>query len=148
VLALSIVPRGFVPIRLQGEAFESAKAERDPSSGARMHLLRAGLALCPRLWQRSAGGLGICAGQQLTWLSVQGYGFDHDLKEQRLGYAFTLGGEGGLRLFPPVSIRGYLGGEVPLVRDRFSSAGRNSAELFRPGFLAVVGEIGLEAALW
>jgi len=148
VLSLTLVPRNFVPIRLQGEAFWAANAERDPRSGARFHLLRAGLALCPPLWERPAGGLGLCAGQQLAWLDVEGYGFDHDLKEQRLGYSLTLGGEGRLRLFPPVSVRGYLGGEVPLVRDRFSSGGRNASELFRPSVLAVVGEIGLEAALW
>jgi hypothetical protein len=148
VLALTLVPRNFVPIRLQGEAFSSANAERDASSGARFHLLRVGLALCPPLWEGSQGAVGLCVGQQLGWLNVEGYGFDHDLKEQRLGYSLTLGGEGRLRLFPPVSVRGYLGGEAALIRDRFGSGGRNASELFQPHVLAVVGEIGLEAALW
>ena len=147
-VSLGIIPRGFVPILLQGDAFWSASSARDAGSGARFHLLRAGLSLCPTLWQRSAAGLGLCAGQQLGWLRVEGYGFNHDQTEQRLGYSLTLGGEGRLRLFPPVSVRGYLGGEVPLIRDRFSSAGRNASELFQPSPISLVGEIGLEAALW
>jgi hypothetical protein len=149
VLALTLVPRYFAPIRLQGEAFGPAKAERDASSGARFNLLRAGLALCPGLWTGSSGALGLCAGQQLGWLTVEGYGFDHNAKQQRrLDYSLTLGGEGRLRLFPPVSLRGYLGGEVPLTHDRFTSGGRNAVELFRPIPVTLVGEIGLEAALW
>jgi len=148
VLALTLVPRSFVPIRLQGEAFWPAKVERDARSGARFHLLRVGLSLCPPLWDGARVSLGLCAGQQLGWLQADGYGFDRDSKEQRLGYSLTLGGEGRLRLFPPVSVRGYLGGEVPLIRDRFGTAGRNASQLFQPNILAITGEIGLEAALW
>jgi hypothetical protein len=84
----------------------------------------------------------------LGFIEVNGYGFDHDRKERRLTYALTLGGEGRLRLFAPVSLRAYLGGEVPVVRDRFSSGGRDASTLFNPSPLAVSGEIGLEAALW
>jgi hypothetical protein len=146
--ALGVLPHAFVPVLLQGEAFWPASAARDSTSGARFHLLRVGLALCPALWQAPGRGLSLCAGQQLGWLSVEGYGFDHDSKQGRLGYSLTAGGEGRLRLFPPVSVRGYVGGEVPLVRDRFSSAGRDASELFRPSPIALVGEIGLEAALW
>ncbi len=146
--SLGIVPRDFAPILLQGEAFWPTRAERDPSSGARFQLLRAGLAVCPPLWSQPHAGLGLCIGQQLGWLTVEGYGFDHDSKEQRLSCSLTLGGEGRLRLFPPISIRSYLGAEVPLVRDRFTSAGRNPAQLFQPSPIAVAGEIGLEAQLW
>jgi hypothetical protein len=148
VLSLTLTPRYFVPVRLQGEAFWPAKAERDARSGARFTLLRAGLALCPVLWARSASAWGLCGGQQLGWLTVQGYGFNHNAKQQRLDYSLTLGGEGRLRLFPPVSLRGYLGGEVPLTHDRFTSGGRNAVEIFRPSPVTLVGEIGLEAALW
>jgi hypothetical protein len=148
VLALTLVPRYFAPIRLQGEAFAPAKAERDARSGARFTLLRAGLALCPELWTGSGSALGLCAGQQLGWLTVGGYGFDRNAKQQRLDYSLTLGGEGRLRLFPPVSFRGYLGGEVPLTHDRFTSGGRNAVEIFQPIPVTLVGEIGLEAALW
>jgi hypothetical protein len=148
VFALGLVPRSFAPVVLQGEAFWPATAARDASSGARFHLLRAGLAVCPELWARSGAGLNLCVGQQLAWLSVEGYGFNHDSKERRLGYSLTVGGECRLRLFTPVSLRGYLGGEVPLVRDRFSSGGNDATALFRPSFAALAGEIGLEAALW
>jgi hypothetical protein len=147
-VALGILPRAFVPVLLQGEAFWPANAERDSTSGARFHLLRVGLALCPVLWQKPGRGVSLCLGQQLGWLTVDGYGFDHDSKQQRLGYSLIAGGEGRLRLFPPVSIRGYVGGEVPLVRDRFSSAGRDASELFRASPIALVAEIGLETALW
>lgn len=146
--ALGLVPRDFVPLLLQGDVLLPANAERDARSGARFQLARIGLALCPVLWQGPGRALGLCVGQQLGWLTVQGYGFNHDSKQQRLGYSLTAGGEGRLRLFPPVSIRGYVGGEVPLVRDRFSSAGRDASELFRASPIALVGQIGLEAALW
>ncbi len=146
--SLGIVPRDFAPILLQGEAFWPTRAARNATSGARFHLLRAALALCPPLWSRPNAMLGLCFGQQLGWLTVEGYGFDHDSKEQRLSYALTAGGEARLRLFPPVSLRGYAGAEVPLVRDRFTSGGRNAAELFQPSPVAMAGEIGLEALLW
>ncbi len=146
--ALGIIPHAFVPFGLQGEAFWPTSSVRDARSGARFHLMRLGLTLCPVLWQQPGRGLSLCAGQQLGWLTVEGYGFDHDSKQQRLGYSLTGGGEGRLRLFPPVSVRGYVGAEVPLVRDRFSSAGRNASELFQPSPIALVAEIGLEAALW
>jgi hypothetical protein len=147
-LYLKLVPRQGYPITLQGEGFWPANAERDAKSGARFHLFRAGLALCPPLAESGAFGASVCVGQKLGWISAEGYGFDHDRDERRLTYALTLGGEGRLRLFAPVSLRGYLGGEVPVVRDRFASGGRDASKLFAPSSVALSGEIGLEAALW
>jgi hypothetical protein len=147
-LHLTIVPRGFWPVVLTGDGFWPNDAERDDSSGARFRLFRAGLSVCPALLDQPARSVAICVGQRISWLTVEGYGFDHDRSERRLGYAFTLGGEARQRLFDPISVRGYLGGEVPLVRDRFASGGRNAVELFQPSIVAIIGEIGLEAALW
>jgi hypothetical protein len=147
-LYLKLVPRDFVPIAVQGEGFLPARAERDASSGARFHLFRAGLALCPSLHESAQVAAALCFGQKVGWLTVEGYGFDQDRTERRLNFALTAGGEGRLRLFAPVSLRGYLGVEVPLARDRFTSGGRNPSELFEPSPLAILGEIGLEAALW
>lgn len=147
-LHLAIVPRGFWPVVLSGDGFWPKNAERDDSSGARFRLFRAGLAVCPALLDQPTRSVAVCVGQRISWLSVEGYGFDHDESERRLGYALSLGGEGRQRLFGPVSVRGYLGGEVPLVRDRFASGGRNAVELFQPSFVGAIGEIGLEAALW
>jgi hypothetical protein len=147
-LHLVIAPQRFWPIKLQGVGFLPTTAERDDASGARFRLLRAGLALCPTLWERPGHELGLCVGRELGWLTVEGYGFDHDAQEQRLNYALSLGGEGRLRLLGPVSVRAFLGAEVPLVRDRFTSGGRNAVELFEQAPLAVSGEIGLEATLW
>ena len=149
VAALRLLPGSFPSILLQGEAFWPATAERDDDSGARFRLLRVGLAVCPELVAGPGASFGLCVGQQVAWLSVEGYGFDHVAERQhRLGYALTAGGEAGLRLFPPVSLRGYLGVEVPLARDRFTSGGRNAQELFRATPLGVVAEIGLQASLW
>lgn len=147
-LYLKLVPRHFVPITLQGEGFWPADAERDAGSGATFHLRRAGLALCPALSERPTLALAACFGQKLGFIEVQGFGFDHDRHERRLTYALTAGGEARLRLFAPVSLRAYLGGEVPVVRDRFTSGGRNASNLFEPFPVAVAGEIGLEAAVW
>lgn len=147
-LYLKLVPRNFVPITLQGEGFWPATAERDASSGARFRLFRAGLAVCPALHERPDVALSLCVGQKVGWLTVEGYGFDHDHQERRINYALVAGGEGRLRLVAPVSVRGYLGAEVPLARDRFTSSGRNATELFEPTPLAILGEIGVEAALW
>ena len=147
-LHVTIALRKFWPIQLQGEGFWPTTAERDASSGARFHLFRAGLAVCPALLQRAERAVGICVGQRLSWLTVEGYGFDHDVEERRLGYALSVGGEARQQLFAPISVRGYLGAEVPLVRDRFASGGRNAADLFEPSPVDLVGEIGLEAALW
>ena len=147
-LYLKLVPRHAYPITLQGEGFWPANAERNSASGGRFHLFRAGLALCPPIAEAPNFGVSACFGQKLGWLSVEGYGFDHDHHERRLTYALTLGGEGRLRLFTPISLRGYLGAEVPVVRDRFTSAGRDASTLFSPSVVAVSGEIGLEAALW
>jgi hypothetical protein len=147
-LYLKLVPPHFLPILLQGEGFWSATAERDASSGARFHLFRAGLALCPALYDSPVVSSSLCLGQKVGWLTVEGYGFDHDREERRLGFALTAGGEGRLRLFAPVSVRGYVGAEVPLSRDRFTSGGRNPVKLFEPSPVALLGEIGLEVALW
>jgi hypothetical protein len=144
-----LLPGSFPSILLQGEAFLPATAARDDDSGARFRLLRAGLAVCPELVTGLAASFGLCVGQQLGWLTVEGYGFDHVAPPQRrLGYALTGGGEAGLRLFAPVSLRGYLGVEVPLTRDRFTSGGRDAQELFRATPVGVVAEIGLQASLW
>lgn len=146
-LYLKLVPSEFLPITLQGEGFWPANAERDSESGARFHLYRAGLAVCPTLARNPAHALGLCIGQKLGFVQVEGFGFDHDHQERRLSYALTAGGEGRLRLLAPVSLRAYLGGEVPVVRDRFTSGGRNASNLFETSPIAVAAEIGLEAAL-
>lgn len=148
MLGLRLVPARFPAIILQGEAHLPADAERDADSGARFRLLRAGLALCPELVGGERARLGVCVGQQLGWLTAEGYGFDHDAKQQRLQYSFAVSGEGRLRLFTPVSLRGAAGVELPVTRDRFSSAGRNAQELFRPALPGISAEIGLEAMLW
>jgi hypothetical protein len=147
-LYLKLVPRHFLPITLQGDGFWPADAERDAGSGATFHLRRAGLALCPPLSERPTYAFAACFGQKLGFIEVQGFGFDHDRHERRLTYALTAGGEARLRLFAPVSLRAYLGGEVPVVRDRFTSSGRHASNLFEPSPVAVAGEIGLEAAVW
>ena len=146
-LYLKLVPSQFFPITLQGDGLSTAKAERDAGSGANFRLFRAGLAVCPALSSQPGRTLGACFGQKLGFMQVDGYGFDHDKHERRLTYALTLGGEGRLRLFAPVSLRAYLGGEVPVVRDRFTSGGRNASNLFETSPVALAAEIGLEAAL-
>jgi hypothetical protein len=147
-LYFKLVPRHVYPIVLQGEMYSLAASERDSSSGARFRLLRVGLALCPPLHQKLDHSFGLCVGQRVGWLVVQGYGFDQAARERRLTYALTLGGEGTLRLFGPVSARAYLGAEVPVVRDQFASAGRNASTLFQPTFVGFAGEIGIQAAVW
>lgn len=143
-----LVPHRVAPILLQGEVFARATAERDATSGARFRLFRVGLALCPALSEVSAGAFSLCFGQKVGWLEVEGYGFDHASRERRLTFALTLGGEGRLRLGGPVSLRGYLGLEVPVVRDQFASSGRNAVQLFQASPVAVASEIGLEVELW
>jgi hypothetical protein len=147
-LYVKLVPPHFLPVLLQGEGFGPATAERDGSSGARFRLFRVGLALCPALHDGPRLSLSLCLGQKVGWLNVEGYGFDHDHQERRLSFALSAGGEGRLRLFAPVSLRGYVGAEVPLARDRFTSGGRGSVQLFEPTPVALLGEIGLEVALW
>lgn len=147
-LQLSLVPRGFWPILVQADGFLPTNAERDDASGARFRLFRAGLALCPVLDQTEAHGLGVCVGQQLGWIDVEGYGFDRNATEKRLSFALSAGGEGRVQLLSPVSLRAYLGAEVPLVRDRFTSGGTNAVELFELSPVGIFGEIGLEATLW
>jgi hypothetical protein len=146
-LYFRILPRYFTPITIQGEGFWPATAERDAGSGARFRLLRVGLALCPPISEGVPWAFGACIGQKIGWISVEGYGFDHDANDRRLTYSVTAGGEARLRLVPAVSLRGYLGLEAPLMRDRFASAGRNATELFKPGIIALSGEIGLQVAL-
>lgn len=146
-LYFKLVPRHFVPVLLQGEAFWSATAERDGSSGVRFRLLRAGLGLCPPVVEGTRGGASICVGQKLGWLEAEGYGFDHNAREKRLTYALTAGGEGWLRLLGPVSLRGYLGAEVPVLRDEFASSGSNGVTLFQQSPVAFAAELGLEVAL-
>lgn len=147
-LYVSVLPRHFVPLTLMGEAFANRSADRDPGSGARFRLLRVGLSLCPRLLDEQGLSVAWCFGQKIGWLRVDGFGFDHDLSERRLSYALHVGGEVRKRLFAPVSLRGYLGAELPVVRDSFVSSGRNAAELFQPSPVGVAAQIGVEAALW
>jgi hypothetical protein len=148
MLRLTVMPPHFVPLTLDGEAFASSTAERDAASGAKFRLLRAGLRACPEVLGGGARVFAICAGQKAAWITVDGYGFDRSASDRSLSLSLTLGGEARLELFAPISARGYLGAEVPLVRDRFASAGRGATELFRASPLAAAGEIGLEAALW
>lgn len=148
LLGFRLVPPRFPGVLLYGEAYWPANAERDDVSGARFRLLRAGLSVCPEVASGGRANLGVCIGQTLGWISAEGYGFDRDAKQQRLQYSFILAGEGRLRLFSPVSLRGAAGVELPLVRDRFASAGRNARMLFRPAPLGISAEIGLEASLW
>lgn len=143
-----LTPRQFFPTLLEGEGYWPASAERDAVSGARLRLLRLGLAVCPLHTRGERLSAALCAGQKLGWLRAEGYGFDHDREERRLTFALSTGGEARLRLVAPVSIRGYLGLEVPLVRDAFISAGRNPARVFEPSPVAVSGAVGLEAAFW
>lgn len=145
---VSLLPPHVVPISLSGEAFASQSAMRDGRSGARFRLLRVGLSLCPPLLARAERELALCFGQKVGWLRVDGFGFDHDLSERRLTYALHAAVEARQRLFSPVSLRGSVGAEVPLVRDRFVSSGREATELFRPAAAAFTARIGLEATLW
>lgn len=147
-LYLELVPRHFYPVVLQGEGFWPAEAERDVAAGARFRLFRAGLLVCPPVVEASRSVLSVCAGQKLGFIRAGGFGFDHNRDERRLTFALSLGAEGKLRLFPAVSVRGYLGAEVPVVRDRFASGGRNSTDLFQPSPVAAAAEIGLESRLW
>lgn len=141
-------PRRFVPIVLGGELLARASAERDAASGARFRLLRVSLASCPPLLEATSHAVSLCVGQKLGWLDVEGYGFEQAARERRLTYALTLGGEGRLRVAGPVSLRGYVGGEVPVVRDRFASSGRNAVQLFEASPAALAAEIGVEVGLW
>ncbi|MDF3070376.1 MAG: hypothetical protein K0R38_5977, partial [Polyangiaceae bacterium] len=143
-----ILPRQVVPIMLSGEAFARSTAERDEGSGARFRLLRVGLSLCPWLWRDPERSVSWCFGQKIGWLRADGFGFDHDLSERRLNYALEVGAEARQRLFSIVSLRAAFAAEVPVLRDRFVSSGRNSAELFRASPVAFAAQIGLEAALW
>lgn len=145
---LGVTPRRLVPVTLRGEWFFARRAERDSGSGAEFRLLRAELRVCPTVVENEARELGVCVGQRLGWLRVAGYGFDHDLAEGRLTFALGLGAVLRQRLVGPVSLRAYLGVEVPVVRDRFTSAGENGTELFRAAPLALGGELGVEARVW
>lgn len=147
-LHVKVVPRQLVPIALHVAGFAPATAERDANSGARFRLFRFGLSVCPSLRELGAVSLSLCVGQTVGWLTVEGFGFDHDRNDRRISYALVAGGEGRLRLLAPISARAYLGAEVPLARDRFTSSGRGATQLFEPSPVAVSGEIGLEAALW
>lgn len=145
---VTLRPRHFLPTILMGEAWRTATAERDAEAGARFRLLRAGIALCPALLEAAERGVNLCFGQKLGWLSVAGYGFDHDARERRLTFALSAGLEARLRLFSLFILRSYLGTEVPLVRDQFASGGPNPAKLFQPSPVAVDAQVGLEAQLW
>jgi hypothetical protein len=147
-LYVKLLPRQVYPILVGGEMLGNATADRDANSGARFRLLRAMVALCPSLHEGSIHAVSLCFGQKLGWLRVEGYGFDHGAREQRLTYALSVGAESTLRLVGPLAARGYLGAEIPVVRDRFASDGRAATELFRASPVALAAEIGVEAAVW
>jgi hypothetical protein len=140
--------RHFAPITLTAELFAQRDAERNEASGARFRLTRVGLSVCPPLVASAGRVLSVCVGQKIGWLRVDGFGFDRDSNERRLLYALHLGAEVRQALFSVFSLRGALGAEVPLVRDRFVSLGRDSADLFRPSIVALTAQIGVEASLW
>ncbi len=146
-LGIRLKPAAFPAILLETDLWLARDAARDVSSGARFGLRRAGLFLCPALGS-SRRHVGFCVGQQTGWLEVEGYGFDRNLRSGRLTYSLSARGEGRVLVVAPVSLRGFFGVEVPLVRDRFASAGPHALELFRPGLLAILAGIGGEVALW
>ncbi len=146
-LSIGVWPRQLVPVFLSGEGFTSRRIFRDETSGARFRLLRVGLSLCPRLTESADRSLALCFGQKVGWLRVDGFGFDHDLAERRLTFALHVGAEGRHRLFSTVSVRGAVGAEVPLVRDRFVSSGHDAADLFRASPVGLVAQVGVEALI-
>jgi hypothetical protein len=105
-LYVKLLPRQVYPILVGAEMFGNAIAERDSRSGARVRLLRARVALCPSLHESSIQAVNLCVGQKLGWLRVEGYGFDHAAREQRLTYALSVGAESTLRLVGPLAARG------------------------------------------
>jgi hypothetical protein len=142
-----VVPPHVAPVLIGGEVFAPRTAERDAASGARFRLLRVSLSLCPPLVRTDARELSLCVGQKIGWLRVDGFGFDHDLSESRLTYALHGGAEARQQLFGPLFLRGFIGVEAPLVRDRFVSSGRDAADLFRPSVIGLSAQLGLEAVL-
>jgi len=147
-LYFMLAPRHFYPVFIEAEVFPPASFARDATSGARLSLVRLGLLVCPPLLAGSGHALGLCVGQRLGSLRIEGYGFDHDADERRFTYALVLALEPKLRLSERLWLRGYGGVEIPLVRDEIASAGRNAASLARPWPVAAVSQFGVEAAIF
>ena len=140
--------RHFPTLLVEGDLWPARNAPRDAVSGARFRMARAGIFLCPALGSGPRHSWGFCLGQEVGWLRVDGYGFDRNLQGGGLTYALAARGEASLLVVAPVSVRGFLGAEVPLVRDRFVSAGSGAREVFRPQPLAILAGIGAELAVW
>jgi hypothetical protein len=123
--------------------FSDEAAGERPASGARFQLMRAGLLVCAPAERGARLTARLCAGQSLGYLRSFGFGFDRNLRDERLTYGLSLRAEAHLRVAGPLGLRGVLGGEAPLVRDRFGTRGAGARELFRPSPVVLASGVGV-----
>jgi hypothetical protein len=143
-LTLEVHPPRLFGLRASGEFLPKARVELDPDRGAELTLVRFGLAVCPL--EKEAGPLRfeICAGQEVGWLGVTGFGFDENLESGELAYSVEGGGSAFLHLVAGLGLWISAAVEVPLVRNDYFSASEaiSREDLYRAKPIAGNAQIG------
>ena len=116
-------------------------------AGASFSPKELGVFVCPFELPGSGFQLEGCLVQHVGTLHVEGFGFDKNEEQARpyvnVGLAFAA----GLQIFGPLSVRGGIDTQVPLLRETFRYGSQDGEEpsLFRMAAVLVAGQIGLAA---
>jgi hypothetical protein len=143
-LTLDLHPPQLFGLRASAEFLPKARLEFEPERGAELTLVRFGLALCPLEADAGILNFELCAGQEVGWLGVTGYGFDENLDSGELAYALEASGSAFLRLAAGLGLWVSVAAEAPLVRNAYFSGTEQGAraDLYRAKPVASNAQIG------
>jgi hypothetical protein len=136
-------------LRLLGEVVLPKSRTTAAGAGAELAAQRLGLDVCAPVWGARAIRLDGCVGQRLGRLSVQGLGFDYNLKTTRAYFGLDAGLDATVPLARYLSLLAGVRLELPLTRDTFTGRAESSGnvEIFRAAPLFALANLGVEGEL-
>jgi hypothetical protein len=136
-------------LRLLGEVVLPRSRTTAAGAGAELAAQRLGLDVCAPVWGARAIRLDGCVGQRLGRVSVQGLGFDYNLKTTRAYFGLDAGLDATVPLARYLSLLAGVRLELPLTRDTFAgrSESAENVEIFRAAPLVALANLGVEVEL-
>jgi len=117
------------------------------NAGASFSPRELGVFVCPLELPGSGFQLDGCLVQHVGTLHVEGFGFDTNEEQERPYVNVGLALAASLQIVGPLSVRGGIDTQVPLLRETFRYGSQDGEEpsLFRMSAVLVAGQIGLAA---
>jgi hypothetical protein len=145
---VAVEPPEFWKVGLDVGAYTSVdETIGSDEAGASFSPKELGVFVCPLDLPLSVLDVEGCVVQHIGRLSVEGFGFDSNQKQQRpyvnLGVAFAA----GLQIVGPLSVRAGIDVQTPVLREtfRYGSLDGEEPSLFRMAPLLLAGQIGVAA---